>query len=151
MCFIGGWINSFLYRKYLRAKNRGWLFWFAILFLGGAITLDMLIYYNVLDIRIIPWINIPKNANPGKYYMFNPGLMFGLNLGTINPTDDLIWDVYALFFMISYIWWFTIGQNLSRFMYGRLTYEQGAWYILRTTKMIKRSKEKLEKQQEKES
>ncbi|MHA1292814.1 MAG: hypothetical protein ACTSQJ_09130 [Promethearchaeota archaeon] len=152
-CFIGGWINSYLYSNYLRKKNKGWLFYFAILFIGSITIMDLLIYYNIFDIRLLlwaPWIEIPEGVNVGRYYMWNPGLLFGIQFESqIIPGTGLVWEIFAIFFFISYIWWFTIGQNLGRFMYGRLEYEKGAWYLLRTTKMIKRSKEKLEKQQQK--
>lgn len=151
-CFIGGWLNSYIYRKYLRKRNKGYLFWCAVIFLGALFTLDMLIYMNFIDVHLLlwPWIKIPKGVNPGRYWMFNPFLMFGIQLkSAIIPDNGLVWDLFALFFFVSYIWWFTIGQNLGRFMYGRLTYERGAWYLARSTNMIKKSKEKLERKLEK--
>ena len=81
ICFIGGWMNSFLYSYHFRKKHRGFLFWFAVLFLVGIITLDYLIYINIIDARqfnLMPWINVPKDipdSEVGKYWMFTPGNM----------------------------------------------------------------------------
>lgn len=150
--FIGGWINSYLYSKYLRKRNKGWIFWFAILWLGALLTLDLLIYMDIISVyafEAFPWIDIPDNVSPsvaGRYWMFTPGLMFGLPIELpVMNYYGAVWHVFAMFFFISYIWWFTIGQNLGRFMYGRLEYEMGAWYLMRSTKMIKRSMDKQEK------
>ena len=158
ICFIGGWLNSYLYSYHFRKKHRGFLFWFAVLFVGGLIVFDYLIYINVINARlfeIIPWISIPSTIDAsevGQYWMFTPGVMF--NLAGVFPLNITIfdgqgWDLIALVLFISYIWWFTIGQNLGRFMYGRLTYEKGAWYLMRSTKMVKRAMKKLEKKQQK--
>jgi len=155
LCFIGGWLNSYLYSKYLRKKNRGWLFYFALIWLGGIITFDLLIYIDIVDARlfeVIPWIDIPNNIDPsvvGRYWMFTPGSMIGIPMPL--PVTDyygIVWHVFALFFFISYIWWFTIGQNLGRFMFGRLEFEKGASYLMRSTKMIKRSLDKMEEKRE---
>jgi hypothetical protein len=155
ICFIGGWLNSYLYSNHFRKKHRGFLFWFAVLFVGGLITLDYLIYINIIDVRlfnVIPWINLPTNvpaSEIGQYWMFTPGLMIGLPIDLqITSFNGAGWDLFALLFFISYIWWFTIGQNLGRFWHGRLTYEKGAWYLMRSTKMVKRSMKKLEKKQQ---
>jgi len=154
ICFIGGWLNSYLYSNYLRKKNKGWIFWFAIIWIGAVLTLDFLIYINVINAYLFTWflwIDIPATVNAaefGRYWMFTPGLMFGVPFELpVTSYTGFVWNIFALFFFISYIWWFTIGQNLGRFMYGRLEYEKGAWYLMRTTKMIKKSKEKLEKKQ----
>jgi len=140
VCFIGGWVNSYLYSNYLRKKNKGWLFWFALIWLGAIITFDFLIYVNIIKANwfLWPWIQIPNGVDPGKYWMFNPFLMFGIQLKSqIIPDAGFVWDIFALFFLISYIWWFIIGQNLGRVMYGRLEYEKGIWYLFRKTKRIK--------------
>lgn len=152
-CFIGGWINSYLYSYHLRKKHKGWIFWFALLWLGSILTIDVLIYLNLLNVyafEVFPWIHIPENVAPkevGKYWMFTPGIMLGINVFVL-PVDNFNavgWNLFAVFLFISYVWWFTIGQNLGRFMYGRLIYERGAWYLLRSTKMIRKSKSKLDK------
>ncbi|MHA1149251.1 MAG: hypothetical protein ACTSR8_13515 [Promethearchaeota archaeon] len=159
ICFIGGWLNSYLYSYHLRKKNKAWIFWFAILWIGAVLTVDFLIYINIINAywfeAALPWVNIPNDIPPeevGRYWMLTPGLMFGIPFQLpVKNYSGLVWDIFALIFFISYIWWFTIGQNLGRFMFGRLEYERGAWYLLRSTKMIKRSKEKLEKKQQKNS
>ncbi len=145
LAFLGGWLNSYLYRKYLRKHNRGWIFWFAVIWLAVLIVVDALIYVNIINIMDILGMECPKGVDPGKYWMFNPIVVFVFNLEPILPGNGVVWDIYALMFFVSYIWWFTIGQNLGRFMYGRLEYERGAWFLLRSTKMIKKSKDKLEK------
>ena len=151
LCFIGGFLNSYLYRRYLRKRNRGWILWFAMIFLITIITYDLLIFFNIIDVRgLFPFLNIPLGVNAGVYYSFNPIilLLFQYN-APIVPIDSIIWVVFASFFIISYIFWFTIGQNLGRFLFGRLTFERGAWYLFRSTKSIKRSKEKFEKKSQK--
>lgn len=155
MCFIGGWLNSYLYSYHLRKKHKGWIFWFAIIWIGGFITLDFLIYIDIIQaywFEAIPWIDIPDDISPstvGRYWMFTPGAMFGFPQQLpVDNYDGFVWHIFALFLFISYIWWFTIGQNMGRFMYGRLEYERGAWYLMRSTKMIKRSMKKLEKRKQ---
>ena len=155
ICHIGGWLNSYLYSYHFRKKHKGFLFWFAVLFCGAMMAFDYLIYINIINARlfeIIPWINIPttiSDSQVGPYWMFTPGLMFGWSQDVSTNYSLPGWNILALFLFISYIWWFTIGQNLSRFMFGRLTYEKGAWYLMRSTKMVKRSMDKLEKKQQK--
>jgi len=155
LCFVGGWLNSYLYSYYFRKKHRGFLFWFAVLFCGGLIAFDYLIYINIINahwFEIIPWINIPStitDSELGQYWMYTPGAMFGISLDlNITSFEGLGWDIFAFFLFSSYIMWFTIGQNLGRFMFGRLTYEKGAWYLVRSTKMLKRSLDKYEKKLE---
>ena len=155
ICFIGGFLNSYLYSYHLRKKNRGWIFWFALIWLGFIITLDFLIYIDVISaywFEALPWIDIPDRIAPsvvGRYWMFTPGLMFGIPLELpVNNYFGFAWHVLACLFFVSYIFWFTIGQNLGRFMFGRLEYEKGAWYLLRSTKMIKKSLEELERRKQ---
>ena len=152
LCFIGGWLNSYLYRKYLRKKNRAYILWFGIWWCGGLITFDFLIYIDVINanwFEVFPWIHIPDTIHPsvvGRYWMFTPGAMFGLPMPL--PVENYfgtVWHIFAIFFFLSYIFSFTIGQNLGRFMHGRLTFEKGAWFLFRSTKMIQKSKEKIEK------
>jgi len=150
ICFFGGFFNSLIYRKYLRKRNKGWLAWFGMLFLGAIISVNLIIYFNIIDIRIlnvIPWINISEGIDdPGKYWMFTPGLGFGTPLELpVTSYTGFIWHIYAFFFLISYIWWFTIGQNMGRFMFGRLTYEKGSYWLMRPTTSVKKSKEKFER------
>ena len=91
-----------------------------ICFIGGGLN-SYLIYINVINAKwfeIIPWIHIPSNipaSEVGQYWMFTPGVMFGLG-GCfdlqITYFNGLGWDLFAFILFISYIWWFTIGQNL---------------------------------------
>jgi len=159
LCFIGGWLNSYLYSYHFRKKHKAFLFWFGVLFVGGLIVFDYLIYINIIDAKwfeIIPWISIPTSISAsdiGKYWMFTPGAMFGLEIWfdlQITSFNGMGWDLLAFILFVSYIWWFAIGQNLGRFMFGRLTYEKGAWYLLRSTKMVKRATKKLEKKQQRQ-
>lgn len=147
LCFIGGFLNSYLYRKYLRKRHRGWILWFAMIFLIAIITVDILIFFNVLDVRtLFPFMNIPSGVDAGRYWSFNPIilLLFQFN-SPIVPTESIIWAIFAGFFIISYIFWFAIGQNMGRFLFGRLTFERGVSYLFRSTNSIKKSKEKFEK------
>lgn len=67
ICFIGGWLNSWLYSRHLRKKNKASLVWFAIVYVGFFLTLDVLIYTNTINIKsitILAWIKIPKVSIP---------------------------------------------------------------------------------------
>ncbi|MFO8019430.1 MAG: hypothetical protein R6U96_12425 [Promethearchaeia archaeon] len=154
-CFWGGWFNSYLYSYHLRKNHKGALFWFAVFFLSILILFNILIFYNIFNVQIFskpfPWINLPSGVNEGRYWMFTPGVLLGIPLELpVKNYCGLVWDVFALFIYLSYIFWFIIGQNLGRFIYGRLTYEKGAWYLLRSTKMVQRSKRKLEKRKKRQ-
>ncbi|MGV9199109.1 MAG: hypothetical protein ACOC4M_09735 [Promethearchaeia archaeon] len=156
ICFWAGWINSYLYSYHLKKKHRGALFWCAFLFLSTLIIFDFLIFYDLFDVHIFslifPWIHFPKGLAAGRYWLFTPGLLLGNPLEIpVENYQGLVWEVFAFINYISYIFWFIIGQNLGRFMYGRRTYEKGAWYLLRSTKMIQRSKKKLEKRKKKQT
>ena len=101
LCFIGGFLNSYLYRKYLRKRNRGWILWFAMIFLIAIITYDCLIFFNVIDIRtLFPFLNIPLGVDAGRYYSFNPLilLLFNFNSGIIDPKWHT-WRLVLQFFV----------------------------------------------------
>lgn len=141
LCFIFGWLNSYFYSYHFSKKHKGFLFWFETFFLVTLIIFDILIYLNILNARwftIIPWIKIPETVdltNIGKYWLFTPGLIIGipLELPVINY-DGFVWNIYAIIFILSYVCWWTLGQNLGRIMYGRQEFERGIWYLLRPTK-----------------
>ncbi len=150
LCFIGGLLNSFLFRKYLKERNRAWLANFAIIWLVAIYAVDLLIFTNVIHPTVFfPWIVIPSDIqNPGLYYMFTPGLLIGMPL-EISVAEGLGVAILAHLLFVSYLWWFTIGQNMGKFIFGRRTHERGVMWLMRSTKMIKRSQEKLEKKAQK--
>lgn len=145
-------MNSFLYRKYLRKRNKAAHFYLGVLTLGGTIVLDALIYLNVFlwPYMIFPWIQVPPGITDlGMYWTFNPGIMWGLPPANPIMPDSNTANIYLLVLLFCYFTVWREGANLGRVMFGRLTHERGFMYLMRTTKMIARSKNKLEKRQEK--
>ena len=99
--FAVGWINSYLYRKYLRKRNKDNIVFIAIIFLFLIWTVDILIYVNLIDVKwlnFFPWVDIIP-LESGKYYLWNSFLIFGLDLG-VNPQSGM--DVIASFIFVSY-------------------------------------------------
>jgi len=162
MCFAWGWLNSLLYRKYLRKRNKAAHFYLGVLTLGGTILLDALIYLNLFTWPLLlPWVQtnwtqlattspiVAADPNFGKFWTFNPGIMWGVPLGTPVMPDDNLANIYFLILLLCYFTVWREGANLGRVMYGRLTHERGYWYLIRSTKMVQKSKEKLERKKEK--
>jgi hypothetical protein len=153
VCFWFGWFDAFLYRKYLRKRNKGWHFYLGCLTLGGMMVLDVLIYTNVFPWPqyLFPWVQLPAGiTNFGKYWMFNPGIMWGSQWGNPIYPDELEAHIYMIAMLFCYFVSFREGMNLGRIMYGRLSYERGYWYLIRSTNMIVRSKKKVEKRLQEE-
>ena len=152
LCFIFGWLNSYLYSYHLSKKHKGFLFWFELFFLSSLIIFDVLIYTNIINAQwftIIPWIRIPDTIqymNFGKYWLFTPGLIIGIPLELpVMTYNGFVWNVYAIIFMGSYVCWWSLGQNLGRIMYGRKDFERGIWYLLKPVKKRKNAGVKTEK------
>lgn len=142
------WFSALIYRKYLRKRNKASVVYMGYIVCGGTLLLDLLIYTNILDVTPLlnayPLITLPPGADPGKFWMFNPLVCFGIPwFAQVNPSGPG-YDLLALILFISYYLFYDQGLNLGRMFYGRYTYQRGYWYVLRPTRNIKKRREKLE-------
>jgi hypothetical protein len=149
LMFCFGWFNSYLYRKYLRKRNKDWIVFLAIIFISGFWIIDTLIYFDVLNIswiNFLPWVNF-SSTEPGKYFMWNSFIVLGLDFGIIyQPGMDII----ALFLFISYVFWYYFGSKMGKIFHGYRTYQQGHYLIYRPVKrFIKDREERILKEQQK--
>lgn len=144
LSFVGGWINSYLYRKYLRKRNKDWIVFLAVTFLSLLWTIDGLIYFNIIDMKwlnFLPWVEIPS-VNQGKYFLWNSFLVFGIDFQiTHQPGMELIASVL----LISYLFWYYFGSKLGKVVHGYKTYQQGHYLIFRPVKKFIRDREKQSK------
>jgi hypothetical protein len=132
--FFLGWISSFLYRKYLRKRNKDWLAFLAIIFIGGFLIVDFLIYLgfiNILWLNNLPWINIPVSSESGIYFMWNSFLIIGIDYNII-PVPGL--NSIAILIFLSYPLWFNLGRKLGRLLHGYYTHEEGLLWMLKSGK-----------------
>lgn len=141
LSFVGGWINSYLYRKYLRKRNKDWIVFLAVTFLSLLWTIDGLIYFNLIDMKwlnFLPWVEIPS-VNQGKYFLWNSFLVFGIDFQiTHQPGMELIASVL----LISYLFWYYFGSKLGKVVHGYKTYQQGHYLIFRPVKKFIRDRDK---------
>ncbi|GAH22415.1 unnamed protein product [marine sediment metagenome] len=141
LSFVGGWINSYLYRKYLRKRNKDWIVFLAVTFLSLLWTIDGLIYFNIIDMKwlnFLPWVDIPS-VNQGKYFLWNSFLVFGIDFQiTHQPGMELIASVL----LISYLFWYYFGSKLGKVVHGYKTYQQGHYLIFRPVKKFIRERDK---------
>ena len=144
LSFVGGWINSYLYRKYLRKRNKDWIVFLAVVFFSLLWTIAVLIYFNIIDMKwlnFLPWVEIPS-INQGKYFLWNSFLVFGINFQiTHQPGMELI----ASILLISYLFWYYFGSKLGKVVHGYKTYQQGHYLIFRPVKKFIRDREKQSK------
>ena len=148
LMFVFGWINSYLYRKYLRKKNKDWIVFLAIIFIGGFWIIDILIYIEIIDmtwLNILPWVNIPS-VDKGEYFMWNSFMVIGINF---EITYQSGMDIIAIFLLISYIMWYYLGSKLGKLAHGYRPYQQGVYWLFRPTKKVIKEGEKLKEQAEK--
>jgi len=132
--FLLGWLSSFLYRKYLRKRNKDSLFFLTVLITFGFIILDFLIYCGIINItwlNLFVWINIPVYPYSGSYFMWNSFLIFGINF-MIFPSPGMF--SIAIFIFISYPLWFHAGLKIGRLLHGYYTTERGLLWILKSGK-----------------
>ena len=142
--FVIGWLNSYLYRKYLRKRNKDYIVFIALIFLSLIWTIQSLIYLNIFDIswvNIVPWINIPV-IDSGKYYLWNSFLVFGVDLGII-PQRGM--DTIAIFIFFSYLFWYYFGSKLGKIWNGYRTYQRGYYLLFRPIKKYINDREKRKK------
>ena len=139
LSFVGGWINSYLYRKYLRRRNKDWIVFLAVIFLSVLWTVNSLIYLDIINMSLLnflPWVNIPSS---GKYYLWNSFLVFGIDFKiTHQPGMETI----AIFLLISYLFWYYFGSKLGKVVHGYKTYQQGHYLIFRPVKKFIKEREK---------
>ena len=147
--FIIGWVNSYLYRKYLRKRNKDWIVFLALIYLSLIWCIEILIYIDFINIRFLnglPWVNLPS-INPGKYYLWNSFLLFGLDYGIISQPGM---DIISVFLFISYLFWYYFGSKVGKVFHGYQTYQGGYYLIIRPIKKYLKDREKRLKQLDKE-
>ncbi len=144
LSFVAGWLNSYLYRKYLRRRNKDWIVFLAIIFLSALWTIEILIYFEILDMRwlnFLPWVNIPL-IDKGSYFLWNSFIVFGLDY---RITQQPGMEIIACFLLISYLFWYYFGSKLGKVFHGYRPYQQGHYLIFRPMKkIIKDRKKELE-------
>ncbi|MHA2283731.1 MAG: hypothetical protein ACXAC5_23050 [Promethearchaeota archaeon] len=144
LSFVAGWLNSYFYRKYLRRRNKDWIVFLALIFLSTLWVIEILIYFDIIDMRwlnFLPWVNIPLN-NKGKYFLWNSFIVFGLDY---NITQQPGMELIAGFLLISYLFWYYFGSKLGKVFHGYKPYQQGRYLIFRPIKkFIKERKKELE-------
>jgi len=142
--FAVGWINSYLYRKYLRKRNKDYIIFIGLLFLSLIWIVDICIYFNIIDMKwlnFLPWVNITA-IDSGKYYLWNSFLVFGVNLGIIPQTGM---DIIAIFIFISYLFWYYFGSKVGKVFNGYRTYQGGYYLLFRPVKKYITDREKRRK------
>ncbi|MFX1476661.1 MAG: hypothetical protein ACFFCI_00890 [Promethearchaeota archaeon] len=141
LSFIAGWVNSYLYRKYLRSHNKDWIVFQALIFLFILWTIDLLIYFEIIDMRwlnFLPWVNIPSMGK-GTYFLWNSFLVFGVNFKIVNQSGM---EVIGFFLLVSYLFWYYLGSKLGKVFHGYKTYQQGHYLIYRPVKKFIKDREK---------
>ena len=138
--FAAGWINSYLYRKYLRKRNKDWIVFMAIIFLSTIWTIDGLIYFEIINmswLNFLPWVNIPSIGN-GKYFLWNSFIVFGIDLQITHQSGM---EIIAIFILISYLFWYYFGSKVGKVIHGYKSYQQGHYLIFRPLKKFIKDRE----------
>ncbi len=141
LSFIVGWINSYLYRKYLRRRNKDWIVFLAVIFLSALWTFDSLMYFEILDMKwlnFLPWVDLPS-VSTGKYFLWNSFIIFGIDQ-KINYQPGM--EVIASFLFLSYLFWYYLGSKLGKVIHGYRTYQRGQYFIFRPVKKFIKDREK---------
>ncbi|UCD01097.1 MAG: hypothetical protein JSV23_09460 [Promethearchaeota archaeon] len=139
--FVAGWVNSYLYRKYLRKRNKDWIVFLAAIFLASIWTVDILIYFEIIDMRwlnFLPWVNIPS-MDKGKYFLWNSFVVFGIDFKIPHQPGM---EIIASFLFISYLFWYYSGSKLGKVIHGYKPYQQGHYLIYRPVKRFIKDREK---------
>ncbi|MHA1292801.1 MAG: hypothetical protein ACTSQJ_09065 [Promethearchaeota archaeon] len=134
LLFMLGWLSSYLYKKYLRKKNKDWLAFLSIIILISFWIIDITIYFGIFKIiwiNNIPWVKIPDNDLSGSYFMWNSFILFGIDF-KISPEPGMI--SIAILIFISYPLWFNLGVKLGRILHGYYEHEEGILWILKSGK-----------------
>jgi hypothetical protein len=147
LSFAVGWFNSYLYRKYLRKRNKDWIVFLACIFLTIIWTIDILIYFDIIDIRFLnflPWVKIISKY-PGRYYLWNSFLLFGLDFKiSYQPGMEII----SAFLFASYLFWYYLGSKIGKVIQGYYSYQGGYYMIFRPVKKYIKDRENRLKQLE---
>jgi len=141
ICFVIGWVNSYLYRKYLRKKNKDWITFLACIFLTIIWMIDILIYFDIINIEFLnglPWVNLPS-SNQGKYYLWNSFLLFGVDFGII-PQSGM--GLVSAFLFMTYLPWYYMGSKIGKIIHGYRIYQGGYYMIFRPVKKYIKDREK---------
>jgi len=146
--FVIGWLNSYLYRKYLRRRNKDWIIFLAVIYLSLIWVIEILIFFDFINIRFLnalPWIDIPS-SEPGKYFLWNSFLLFGVDYGIIfQPGMEII----SLFLSTSYLFWYYFGSKIGKLFNGYRSYQGGYYLIFRPVKKYIKDREKRLKELDK--
>ena len=145
LSFIVGWFNSYLYRKYLRKRNKDWIVFLACISLVIIWAIDILIYFDLIDIQflnLLPWVEIVSNY-PGRYYLWNSFLLFGIDFKiSYQPGMEII----SAFLFASYLSWYYLGSKIGKVIQGYYPYQGGYYMIFRPVKKyIKDRKNRLKR------
>ncbi|MFX1303535.1 MAG: hypothetical protein ACFFBV_09700 [Promethearchaeota archaeon] len=141
LSFAAGWINSYLYRKYLRKRNKDWIVFLAVIFLSTLWTVDILIYFEIIDmgwLNFLPWVSIPS-IDKGKYFLWNSFIVIGIDF---KITQQSGMEIIASFLLISYLFWYYFGSKLGKVIHGYKPYQQGHYLIFRPVKKFIKDREK---------
>ncbi|NHJ25466.1 MAG: hypothetical protein EAX89_12865 [Candidatus Lokiarchaeota archaeon] len=139
--FSIGWVNSYLYRKYLRRRNKDWIVFLAFFYLVSIWGIEILIYNDFFNIKFLnglPWIDLPS-SEPGKYYLWNSFILFGLDYNII-PQPGM--ESISVFLSISYLFWYYFGSKIGKVLHGYKTYQGGLYLIIRPVKKYIKDREK---------
>ncbi len=134
LLFILGWISSYLYKRYLRKRNKDWLFFLGAIILICFWLIDILLYIGVIDmiwLNTIPWVNIPLNVPSGQYYLWNSFLIIGIDFHLL-PTAEMF--SIAILILLSYPLWLKAGMKVGRILHGYYTHEEGIIWLLKSRK-----------------
>jgi hypothetical protein len=147
--FFIGWFNSYLYRKHLRKRNKDWIIFLAIIYLSFIWTVEILISIDLINVRFLnalPWINLPLN-DPGKYFLWNSFLIFGVDYGIISQPGM---NIISLFLSASYLFWYYFGSKIGKIFHGYQSYQGGYYLIFRPVKKYIKDREKRLRQLDKD-
>ena len=139
--FVIGWFNSYLYRKYLRKRNKDWIIFLAIFYLSLIWVIEILIAIDFINIRflnILPWIDIPS-SEPGKYFLWNSFLLFGVDYGIISQPGM---NIISVFLSTSYLFWYYFGSKIGKAFHGYRSFQGGYYLIFRPVKKYIKDREK---------
>ncbi|MHA1299990.1 MAG: hypothetical protein ACTSO9_11270 [Candidatus Helarchaeota archaeon] len=141
-----GWLSSYLYRKYLRKRNKDWIFFMRVMIILGFWFVELSIYLEIINmswLNSIPWINIPLYLPTGKYYLWNSFLLFGIDFH-IYPAPELF--SIAAILLLAYPLWYELGLKFGRILHGYYTHEEGILWILKPIEKVVKEREQLSRQ-----
>ena len=134
LLILFGWISSLLYRRYLRKRNKDWLFFLGAIILLSFWLVDILLYTGIIDVRwlnALPWINIPVGVVSGQYYLWNSFLVFGIDFH-LTPAPEML--SIAVIILLSYPLWLKAGIKIGRILHGYYSHEEGLLWVLKSPK-----------------